>query len=341
MRFVFTSDFHLNKLERFFENHLELQRIEMRKPFLYALENGIEHVWIGGDISEDPTLDGPALTSFIRLLTEFDGRLNIHIVLGNHDFAHVEEHSLQSIAVLCEKQKFSTVRIYEKPAHVQIDGMHFNALPYPYAVPDKVYTKKPTINVAHIEWAGALRDNGKSKIKDGYTDGDKGKDVWCIGHLHTPQWLKKPRVLYCGTLYQTNFGETADKSWCDCIATYKNGELQFKYKRVPSRCAFILENLRITSNKDFDKLEKNPLHLYKLWLSADVKLPKQLTIDYPNIISTAGEGAQATEEEVKQVQVDVSLDKKKAMFTLLKQQGLTKEQIKRAPNILKQVGVQI
>lgn len=343
-RWVFTSDFHLNKLARFFPNHLELQRQEMRKPFVHALENGIDTVWIGGDLSEDPVLDQPALDAFQKVLIEFDSRLHIHIILGNHDFEHVEFNSLHSLLTLCRSGKFQTVHVYDKPEHVKCGPIHFNALPYPYAVDDKPWTKTPAVNVAHIEWDGAVRDNGKTAIKGGYSDGDKGIDVWNIGHLHTPQYLKRPRVLYCGTLFQTNFGETADKSFCECAAYYAaDGSLKFKFERVPSRPAFVLENLKIDSARDFEKLVANPLHLYKLWISPDVKMPKRLLTDFPNIVTYKGQDPTddaAAETEIGTV-LNLDFDRKQAVIGLLKEQGLNKAQIKRAPAILKRIGISL
>lgn len=341
---VFTSDFHLNKLARFFANHLELQMQELRKPFLYAIENGIDTVWVGGDISEDPVLDQPAIDVLQRVLIEFDGKLQIHIILGNHDFEHMEFNSLHSLLTLCKAGKFKTVHVYDKPTNVKCGPIHFNALPYPYAVDDKVWTKTASVNVAHIEWAGAIRDNGKTAIKDGYSDGDSGKDVWNIGHLHTPQYLKKPRVLYCGTLFQTNFGETSDKSFCRCAGYYdKDKRLRFKFERIPSRPAFTLENVKINTSKDFDKLSNNPLHLYKLWLASDVRLPKRLLIDYPNIISHRGQDIEEEIEEGQELgtELKLDLDKKKAVKLLLKKEGLDAAQLKRAAVLMKKAGISL
>lgn len=345
VRYVFTSDFHLNKLSRFFPNHLDLQFNEMCKPCDYALASGIKTVVVAGDISEDPTLDGPAMTMLLRWLLKYDGLLNIHIVLGNHDFAHVEQHSLGAITELCRSNRMKSTFIYEKPTHIQIEGVHFNMLPFPYGTADKKWNGGPSINVAHLEWEGALRDNGKSSIVGGYTDGDAGIDVWNIGHLHTPQWLKKPRVLYCGTLYQTNFGETLDKSWCDCIAKYSKSSkvLDFSFKRIPSRCAFTLQNLHIEERADFDKIEKNPMRLYKLWMGVDVKIPKSLTTDFPNIIDIRG--GKVSEEEQSDFVLEgkelEKLDNKKILSSILRSRGLDKAQRKRAPIILRELGITI
>jgi len=344
-RVVFTSDFHLGKLYRFWPNHLERQYKALRQPFCYALANGIRNVILGGDISEDPFLSGPALTILFRLLNEFDGRLNIHIILGNHDFADTSENSLQPLIELCRKGildgkkvrgKYSTVHVYDKPTHVVIDGVNFNMLPFPYGSADKKY-KGVSVNVAHLEWEGAVRDNGKSKIRGGYNTTQEG-DFWLIGHLHTKQYLKRPRVLYCGTPYQTNFGENADKSFCDCTFRMVKGELKAKFDFVPSKPGFELRNVTINSRKDLAKLVKSPDIQYKLRVVEGVEIPRDLQLEYTNIRGISGlddlagisDEGEFTMQHASQHQVSLT----SGLREFMKKEGLNKVQRKRALSIV-------
>lgn len=348
-RAVFASDFHLGKLLRFWPNHLERQYHALRQPFTYALANGIRNVIIGGDISEDPFLSGPALTVLFRLLNEFDGLLEIHIILGNHDFADVSENSLQPLIELCRRGrlkgkkingggKYKTVYVYDKPTHVIIDGVNFNMLPFPYGSKDKPY-KGVSVNVAHLEWEGAVRDNGKSKIRGGYNTTDKG-DFWLIGHLHTAQYLKLHRVLYCGTLFQTNFGESLDKSFCDCTFRMVKGELRAKFDRIPSKPGFSLRNVTINSRADLAKLSKNPDIQYKLRVVEGVEVPRDLQLEYTNIRGISGLDDMVGLEESGDPNIpsmNSSVSVTAGLNKFLKNQGLDKPQRKRGLLIMREL----
>lgn len=335
MEFVATTDWHFNKLANYFHDHLDRQVAELRKPFLYALKHGVRTVIVPGDISEDPYLDGPAETALLSLLIEFDKRLDIHIILGNHDFAHDGQHSLGPVSLLCKKRKLQTVTVYEKPEHIVIDGVNLNMLPFPYTAKDRKY-KKAAFNVAHLEWNGAVRDNGVSRIKEGYEHGN-GKDFWLMGHLHTPQYLEKARVLYIGTQYQTNFGETPDKSFVHGVAKQVGETLQVKWKRVAQRQSFMLTNLRINTDQDFQQLVKDPSHLFKLHLSRDVRLPKKLLEQYPNIVSWVGGVADSSKVEERE-QSAGAFNRKTKVKQLLKAEGLSKQEIEKGFTMLKSVG---
>lgn len=343
-RCVFITDWHFNKLGRFFADHLKRQKKAIRKGFLYALENGIKNVIVGGDISEDPVLDGPALTALFEILAEFDGKLNIYIILGNHDFAHVEENSLQPLIVLCRTKNFKTIRVYDKPTHVVIDGVDFNMLPYPFVAKDKVY-KGVSVNVAHLEWVGAMRDNGKSKITEGYTVNVKGKtenekDFWLIGHLHTKQYLPVCRVLYSGTQFQTNFGENADKSFVDVTFQKKGKELKVDWQFIDADPGFVLENLKIETTADLAKVEKSRSHLYKLWTAPGVKVPKNFLIEYPNVIDLKSSVKGGIEETDEANVADLpTIGLTDGLRDRLKARGFKKADRNRAFEILKEEGI--
>lgn len=338
-RAVFASDFHLGKLYRFWPNHLERQLKALRQPFLYAIANGIKNVILGGDISEDPFLSGPAQTVLFRLLNEFDGKVDVHIILGNHDFADVTENSLQSLIELCKAKRYQSVYVYDKPTHIKIDGVHFNMLPFPFGSKDKPY-KKVSVNVAHLEWEGAMRDNGKSRIRGGYNTTDEG-DFWLIGHLHTAQYLKAQRVLYCGTLFQTNFGENADKSFCDCTFRMVNGELKAKFIRVKSKPGFELKNVTINCREDLANLSKSPSIQYKLRVVEGVEVPRDLQLQFNNIRGISGlddmDGISEESGDPNIPSMNRSISITSGLKSYLAKQGLDKAQRKRGLSIVREL----
>lgn len=278
MRALFFSDLHLKKADTWLPNGLLLQHKAIDQALSYAQTNSIETVIIGGDISEDHYLDGAALTVLLDLLCKYDTKLDIHIILGNHDIASTDAHSMLPVKKLIQKRRFRTVHLYDKPEHRYIDNTLVNFLPYPHGADSRYRTKKAAVNVAHLEWRGSVRDNGKSRIDDGYYH--KSDDTWLIGHLHTPQSVGK-HVHYCGTLYQCNFGENLDKS----MILFEGDAIGYSIKRIPVVLPYRLLNITITELSQLDKLPHDLTDLIKLRVLRGIPVPNNLP---PNVIKVLG-----------------------------------------------------
>lgn len=290
MKALFFSDLHLKKADTWLPNGLILQHKAIDRAFSYAVANNIETVIIGGDISEDHYLDGAALTVLLDLLCRYDTKLDIHIILGNHDIASTDAHSMFPVKKLIQKRRLRTVHLYDTPEHRYIDNTLVNFLPYPHGADSRHRTKKPAVNVAHLEWRGSVRDNGKSRIDDGYYH--KSDDTWLIGHLHTAQSVGK-RVHYCGTLYQCNFGENLDKS----MILFEGDATDYSIKRIPVILPYRLLNITVSDTKQFDKLPTTLTDLIKLRVLRHVPVPNNLP---PNVIKILGVSEnEKAESEVK------------------------------------------
>jgi predicted MPP superfamily phosphohydrolase len=329
IRALFFSDLHLKKANTWFKNGLELQYQAIRRAFQYAVDHGIETVVIGGDISEDHYLDGGALGVLIDLLCEFDGLLDIHIILGNHDVASEEHHSLLPVSRLIKGRRFKSVNVYETPTFRHLNGVPFNFLPFPHGAEARKRIKKPAINVAHLEWRGAVRDNGVSTIgTDGYFH--KSDDLWWIGHLHTPQSLQNGRITYCGTLYQCSFGEQMEKSMCLMEGTAED----LKVTRIPVTLPWRLFNIKVRHQRDLGRLPMELTDLVKLTIGPDIVLPKELPF---NIIKVIG-NSKPIPDQPQEVQglADPSILLKKLLFSRLRsERKVVRTEMKR---ILQDVG---
>lgn len=307
LKALFFSDLHLKKANSWFNNGLDLQYKAIRQAFQYAVDHAVPTVIIGGDISEDHYLDGGALGILADLLCEFDGLLDIHIILGNHDVASEEHHSLLPVSRLVKGKRFKTVYVYEQPTFRRINGVPFNFLPFPFgAEARKRGLKEPAFNVAHLEWRGAVRDNGVSRIgTEGYYH--KSKDRWLIGHLHTAQELEKGWVIYCGTLYQCSFGERLEKSMCLLEGTAKN----LKLTRIPVALPWRLLKVSIKTQKDLSKLPKSATDLLHLKVAPGIVLPAMLP---SNVIKVTG--GQSKEVEMDE-QPEISKSPKNLLRALM------------------------
>jgi len=336
---VTVGDPHFDKMGNLLKaQHLDLQIAELRKPFEYAVQNGIQEVWVLGDVAHKERLSEEARIALFKLLEEYDGRVIVRIILGNHDVAYDGFHALQFFVELFKSKKFKTVFIYDKKKQVVINGVPVNFLPYPatQALPHDTSTCDKSINVAHLERPGALRDNGM-KIKKGDGVKQRDKNVWVIGHLHTPQTVGL--TWYSGTLYQTSFGESLPKSFMHIKARVdKDGLLDCKIKRIPVDPAFKLIPLVIEKRKDFKKIEDNPLYLYKLFIKSGVDVDFDIHKRYPNVWNSP-----VLFDDKKKIVLDaheveeIKYDIREGLKPTLKEMGATKPQIKRAQQLVDKI----
>ena len=115
MRGIWVGDLHLDRLKKLYSNALELQEAEICKPLEYALSQGVKFVVFAGDIGEHPTLSESALLVLLNVLIKYGKHLNIHLILGNHDFAETGVHSLKVLELLKQQKKiFPQYKILQK-----------------------------------------------------------------------------------------------------------------------------------------------------------------------------------------------------------------------------------
>ena len=279
---VFVGDLHLDKLRKLFpELHLKLQFAEINKVCEYCIKQGIRHLIFQGDIGESFRLSEDATEALLRFLHKWDGKLEFHFILGNHDWAENGVHCLRPFVLMYEFKWFKSVHVHSTLSQVTIGGIDFNMMPYPHTKPPK--SKRQAVNVGHFETVGSMRDNGRV-IKTG-VEVPKKQVVFC-GHLHTPHDVGP--VHYSGTLYQLNFGESLPKSFTVAKFKYSGDRLLKQVKRIPVDPRFKLINLVVEKRSDLKKVDPNPLYLHKLFLSAGIDLPDNFLTKNPNVVNIDG-----------------------------------------------------
>lgn len=255
-----------------------LQVAEVARAEAWAVRNGIDEIFYHGDVSNRPSLSYDAHELLVDQWSTYP-HLKRRVILGNHDFNEVGSHSLRLMQKMIDKGALPNVTIYVEPTQVRIGGVKVNFLPWPYPNEDCDLDLEDCINVSHFEVKGSMRDNGSA----GTSKKTVAKDcLWTMGHLHTPHDVGN--VHYVGTLYQRNFGEDEEKSFTHLKARIVDKELQTKLLRVPHEAAFKLVNLNVEKLADLKKVSRNPLHKYKLFVSAAVRVPDQFLVDHPNVV---------------------------------------------------------
>jgi DNA repair exonuclease SbcCD nuclease subunit len=267
---VTVGDLHLDKLEALIPGSNQLIGKCVRRVLNYALTCGVQVVIFKGDIGDKPKLSQEAQCALIEVI--FDPKyadLDMHFILGNHDFAEDGSYSLRWLEVLAKQLK-SNIHVYSKPTEVDIDGVPFLMLPHPYTE-----TEKKMVNVIHFEVAGSTRDNGRA-----IDEGPKNKHFCLAGHLHTPHRVRN--TFYSGTLYQTNFGESMPKFFHHAIIESPS---EYEIKRVPFKPPWELNNIIVSSMDDLKEVRKESHILYKLFVKDGADIDINLVLQkYPNVV---------------------------------------------------------
>lgn len=339
MKGIATGDWHFDSLFKHFgEQAIVRQVAEIEKICQYAISKGIKHVFVNGDISNTPFLSFTAYIALYNLIKKYDGLLDIYYIAGNHDFAEVGKTSLDFLKVLCDNGIFKTFNIFLQPETRKIEDTYVNFCPYPCM--EAPETKRGALNMCHVEYNGALGDNGrKLRVKGDKEFTQPEKDFCVSGHLHTYQFLETKRAVYGGSPYQLNFGESLPKGFIRFEAQSKKDNAHFDHRFVNNKPDFILEQLVIKSTKDFDQLKKSDAIRYKLWIGEKVKVPSDLLSRFPNITGGVFDLAtkKKTEDVVQREETSShTFDLTFGLKKFLKQEGHDKKQVRAGISIVRE-----
>lgn len=337
---IATSDWHFCGLAKHFPDHIQRQLYEIDKIYQYAIANGVQHVFVPGDISDTPHMPYEVYIALVLFLKKYDGLIHTHYIPGNHDFSDIKKTSMDLLNILYQEKFFETFHLHMNPTRKKIDGCRINFLPYPCK--EAPESDKPALNFSHIEYNGAIGDNGrKLRVKQEFIQNPGDFNI--SGHIHQYQYLESKRALYCGNPFQKNFGEKLPKGFVHFKARSGKSKVEFKHKFVDNKPDFRFLNVNIESREDFAKLSESDAYRYKLWIAPGVELPKDLRIRFPNItggIYDLESKIRAEDHEAAEVAMtDPNANKIDLMYGLkdfLKGSGFAKRDYKDAKSIVKQ-----
>jgi DNA repair exonuclease SbcCD nuclease subunit len=244
---------------------------EVDKVLSYASKNGIKYAIYLGDVCNNPSMSGEAHVILLDLLKKYPDIKHI-MITGNHDTECVGKHSLLVLKRLGETGVINNLKIIDSPVRMFANkGFPVNFLPWPH------FSICPaSLNIIHVETNGAQWDHGKKVENERRT-----KYTFIGGHLHTKQELTENH-LYPGTLYQTNFGERADKFFAHIKWDGKNLE----YELIPNKPSFELRTIIVSSSEDLKKIKDNPNILYRVIVKTGVDLDAGALENYTNVVKT-------------------------------------------------------
>lgn len=279
---IAASDFHLEKLKRLFPtDHIERQLCELEKIYQYAIDNGIEHVFIPGDISDTAKMEIDTYIELVMFFKKYDDLVNTYYIGGNHDFSDISKTSMDLLKVLTTTGYFKRLHISLKPEQLEIEGVQCSFLPHPRK--KGIKSARPCLNFAHVEYDGAVNDTGrKMRVKNEIKVSKK--DFTISGHIHQYQYMENKRALFVGNPYQTTFGEALPKGFVEFRAKESKGKIDFKHKFIDNKPGFILQTITIEKQKDFAKLSDDRSIKYRLYIDNSLTIPEDLTVRFPNVM---------------------------------------------------------
>ncbi|QZE59431.1 hypothetical protein MPK66_gp187 [Erwinia phage pEa_SNUABM_2] len=321
-----TADWHFEGLANHFPvDHVDRQLETIDRIYQYAVEHGIRHIFVPGDITDKFKMDDETKRKLLQFFLKYEGVIDTWYCGGNHDWADMSNTSMDLIKTFCEWDFLKSLHIYLRPEQVEIDGIVVNFLPHP--AKESIKHKKPCLNFCHVEAVGALGDNGRP-LKAKHDIKVDPRDYTISGHIHLAQVLEKKRFEYCGSPYQKTFGEALPKGFIHIRAAYKNKELVVKRKFVDSKPGFRLETVMIENQKDWSRLEVNPAIRYRVIVKDTVSIPADIRTRVPNISQINSTNKRVDLDNIDTVDVSeltlADIDPRDGLKDYLKASGIKK-----------------
>lgn len=261
MKLLHISDLHIGKRVNEF-SMIEDQKYILRQILAIADEQRADAVMIAGDLYDKPIPSAEAVQVFDWFLTELADRgKQVYAVSGNHDSAERIAFGAQLMSgrgvfvspvyrgdtvMYTMQDSYGELCLYLlpfiKPAAVRhaLEGapeMEGKALPESYqdavalAVERmNVDCSKRNILIAHQFVTGAGRCDSEEVSVGGLDNVDADVfdafDYVALGHIHSPQFLKRETVRYCGTPLKYSFSEAEQEKSVTVVELREKGKIE-------------------------------------------------------------------------------------------------------------------
>ena len=267
MRFLHTSDLHIGKRVNEF-SMMEDQKYILKQILNIAEEKQVDAVIIAGDVYDKAVPSAEAVQVFDKFLTDLaEGGKKVFVVSGNHDSperiafgaqlmsqrgVYMSPVYQEGAAKLSLKDEYGDIYIYLlpflKPATVrhalelESDGDAEESekeqiSSYQDAVAFAVERmaadpKERNILVAHQFVTGAGRCESEEVTVGGLDNVDadifEDFDYVALGHIHSPQWIKRETVRYCGTPLKYSFSEAEQEKSVMIAELKEKGKIELE-----------------------------------------------------------------------------------------------------------------
>lgn len=245
-----------------------------------CIENEVYHLVITGDVFEDPKPSINIIKEFVSFLKRCDyENLNVHIIVGNHDFVRIGENIISPLNIISEFN-FESVFVYYDFTTIDLKNLSITFMPFKdrrmlktdinaeaiTKIENLIDYELSTIPSNNLKIAiGHFAIEGSIPIGDEIDDLSnelylplsllKKYDYTWMGHIHKPQVLSNSNnIAHIGSMDISDFGEVNHiKKLVIVSDAYENN---FKEIDIPCRRLEKL-NYNISSEEDIETLKEN------------------------------------------------------------------------------------
>lgn len=323
MKLLHISDLHIGKRVNEF-SMLEDQKYILRQILAIADDCKADGVMIAGDIYDKPVPSAEAVQVFDWFLTALADRgKQVYAVSGNHDSAERIAFGAQLMrgrgvfvspvyrgdtAVYTAQDSYGELCLYLlpfiKPAvvrHALGDAPDIDGKTLPESYQDAVRLAvermgvdctKRNILIAHQFVTGAGRCDSEEVSVGGLDNVDADVfdvfDYVALGHIHSPQYLKRETVRYCGTPLKYSFSEAEQEKSVTVVELGEKGQVGIS--TVPLAPLHDMRKIRGTylevTARDFYR-DTDTEDYVQITLTDEEDIPdglQKLRVIYPNLM---------------------------------------------------------
>lgn len=366
MKLLHISDLHIGKRVNEF-SMLEDQKYILKQIMNIAEAERVDAVMMAGDIYDKAIPSAEAVQTFDWFLTGLaDRKKPIFVVSGNHDSAERIAFGAQlmrgrqvyvspvydgEVSPIFLKDQYGEVGIYLlpfiKPAIVRhvLEKESEGELPESYQEAVKLAVDRMQIDcgkrnilVAHQFVTGAGRCDSEEAVVGGLDNVDAeifdDFDYVALGHIHSPQWVKRETVRYCGTPLKYSFSEADQEKSVTILEMEEKGKV--RTYTVPLKPLRDLRKIRGTylevTAKSFYQ-DTNPEDYVQITLTDEEDIVdglQKLRIIYPNLMRLVYDNSRTRQEQVLEAAPEVErkseLELFQEFYELQNNQSMTPDQ---------------
>lgn len=350
MKLLHISDLHIGKRVNEF-SMMEDQKYILKQILSIAKSEQADGVIIAGDIYDKPVPSAEAVQIFDWFLTALaDGGKQVFAISGNHDSPERIAFGAQlmrgrgvyvspvyggEVAKISLTDEYGPIFVYLlpflRPASVRhalgeeleaktLDGYQ-EAVEHVISRTD-IDLEKRNILVAHQFVTGAGRCESEEVMVGGLDNVDATVfddfDYVALGHIHSPQWIGRETIRYCGTPLKYSFSEAGQEKSVTVVRLEKKGRIELSTVPLcPLHDMRILRGtyLQVTSKSFYEDMDREDY--IKVILTDEEDIPdglQKLRIIYPNLMRLEYDNSRTRQNQAIEAVKDVEQKSELELF---------------------------
>ena len=258
MKLLHLSDLHIGKRVNEF-SMMEDQTYILKQILSVAEQEAADGVILAGDLYDKPVPPAEAVQVMDRFLTQLaDRNIPVFAVSGNHDSPERVAFGAElmrnrgiylspvydgNVAAISLEDSYGQVCVYLLPflrpstvrhALAQEEGKITSYQDALKMAVERIHpdSGKRNVLVAHQFVTGAVRCDSEEVSVGGIDQVDASVfdefDYVALGHIHSPQWVKRREVRYCGTPLKYSFSEADQEKSVTVVELEEKGKVKIR-----------------------------------------------------------------------------------------------------------------